>query len=66
MWSKFARRSYAERKARREEEISGLKEALAILSDESFVQVPAPHKMRECIYFLHSEIGQPIRNTFQE
>jgi len=31
--------SYAERKARREEEISGLKEALAILSDESFVQV---------------------------
>jgi len=32
--------SYAERKARREEEISGLKEALAILSDETaFVQV---------------------------
>jgi chromosome segregation ATPase len=31
--------SYAERKARREEEISGLKEALAILSEESFVQV---------------------------
>jgi chromosome segregation ATPase len=31
--------SFAERKARREEEISGLKEALAILSEESFVQV---------------------------
>merc|ERR1719269_556540 len=31
--------AYSERKARREQEISGLKEALAILSDESFVQV---------------------------
>ena len=31
--------SYGERKARREQEISGLKEALTILSDVSLLQV---------------------------
>ena len=33
--------SYAEKKARREQEIEGLKEALTILSGESLLQVKA-------------------------
>merc|ERR1719456_1937723 len=38
--------SYAEKKARREAEIAGLKEALEILAGAAFVQVKARHHLR--------------------